>query len=120
MGATLPGSGMRRPHQVRPQQQGLQTSPPPHAQRLARQHAETQWTLLNDPAFVECAEAFARSVDAEGSDGFVGEVFLRCLGREPDAEERTLLTEYAAGEPPARARIAVCSVVLNLDEAVTR
>jgi hypothetical protein len=65
-------------------------------------------TLLNDPAFVELADALAEVVAKEG----VAAAFRRCTGRRPDAAELAVLEPLA---PPERAR-----VLLNLDETVTR
>ena len=65
-------------------------------------------TLLNDPAFVELADALAAIVAAEGVEA----AFRRCTGRRPDADELALLAPLSARE---QAR-----VLLNLDETVTR
>ena len=64
--------------------------------------------LLNDPAFVELADALAGIVRREGSAA----AFRRCTGRLPDADEAAVL---GALPPEDCAR-----VLLNLDETVTR
>ena len=65
-------------------------------------------TLLNDPAFVELADALADVVAKEGVEA----AFRRCTGRRPDAAELAVLAPLATKE---QAR-----VLLNLDETVTR
>jgi len=65
-------------------------------------------TLLNDPAFVELADALAEVVAKEGVEA----AFRRCTGRRPDAAELAVLEPLA---PREQAR-----VLLNLDETVTR
>ena len=65
-------------------------------------------TLLNDLAFVECAEALAAVVASDGS----AVAFRRCTGRNPDPEELAVLA-------PLDSRDAA-RVLLNLDETVTR
>jgi len=65
-------------------------------------------TLLNDPAFVELADALADVVATEGVEA----AFRRCTGRRPDAAELAVLAPLG---PRDTAR-----VLLNLDETVTR
>lgn len=65
-------------------------------------------TLLNDLAFVECAEALAAVVARDGP----AIAFRRCTGRDPNLEELTVLAPF---DPRDAAR-----VLLNLDETVTR
>jgi len=105
-------------------------------------------TLLNDPAFVECARALATRIleeDAPSDDQRLVSLFRHCLSRNPQSEEldiaRELLAEQQAvfenrpedvaqviGSTPLprvmphrqAAWIAVCRVVLNLDETITR
>jgi hypothetical protein len=51
-------------------------------------------TLLNDQAFVECAQHLAQQLDApqtEQSDAWLRDVFRRCLSREPTEAEWTVL-----------------------------
>jgi len=105
-------------------------------------------TLLNDPAFVECARALtARALrenpraDAEA----IRQIIRRCLGREPKPAEQELLSRLILEEmaaystAPERAKsvaanacppevavsrfatwMAVSRAVLNLDEFMTR
>ena len=65
-------------------------------------------TLLNDPAFVECADALARTIESDG----VAAAFRRCTSRPPTEAELTTLR-------PLSARSAA-RVLLNLDETITR
>jgi hypothetical protein len=104
-------------------------------------------TLLNDPVFVECAQALGQRVACEQSDAAarVRATFRRCLGREPTAIETARLERLhaellalakqnpegaakLAGLPNAAdpqapeiaAAIALGRTVLNLDEFVVR
>ncbi len=101
-------------------------------------------TLLNDEAFLECAQALgARAAEQPGSDeAKAAFVFLRCLARPPRAAETTKLLAFlrtqrerlARGELPAKdlagpgtADIAeraawtlLARSVLNLDETITK
>jgi hypothetical protein len=103
--------------------------------------------LLNDPVFVEAAQALAARVLQESSSDFAGRLdyaFRLCLARKPDAREREWLAEYyekqkrmLEKEPnsaqtifpveirgvtgvEAAAWAGLCSVLLNLDEFITR
>lgn len=104
--------------------------------------------LLNDPTYVEASRALAARMMKEGGNDPLGWAFRDVLARKPDTKERSLLTaqwkdqlgvyqnypEGAAkllsnGESavPAgldKARLAawttVASVILNLDETVTK
>ena len=102
-------------------------------------------TLLNDPAFVECARALARHVVDQATDGpsRLGYAFRLALGRSPDAEEQSLLLRLldetrsalasdsiaaqaiaasSPGEDPVLLAgwTEVCRALLNLDEFITR
>ena len=105
-------------------------------------------TLLNDPAFVECARALATRIlkeDAPSDDQRLVSLFRHCLSRNPQTDEldiarKSLAEQVAAFENrpedvaqvvgsaalpsvlPHRqaAWIAVCRVILNLDETITR
>lgn len=65
-------------------------------------------TLLNDPAFVECADALALLIQRDG----LASAFRRCTARVPTAVELATLS-------PLSARSAA-RVLLNLDETITR
>ncbi len=102
--------------------------------------------LLNDPVFLEAAEALAYQALGEG-DGFdarLDAAALRVLSRVPNDRERARFRQYldrqkaifendaaaakqlasaeAAGMPRAEvaAWVALCTVLLNLDEFVTK
>jgi mono/diheme cytochrome c family protein len=101
--------------------------------------------LLNDPVFVEAAQAFARRVWTEAPATFEGRIeraFRLALARPPKPEETARLRQYhaaqkalldqepkavealafpSAGDPlEAAAWTGVASVILNLDEFITR
>ncbi len=65
-------------------------------------------TLLNDPAFVECADALALLIQRDG----LATAFRRCTSRPPTAAELAILRPLSA-RSAARA-------LLNLDETITR
>jgi len=65
-------------------------------------------TLLNDPAFVEFAEALAGLIQQDG----ISSAFQRVLTRPPRSDELALLTPL----PP----LSAARVLLNLDESITR
>jgi mono/diheme cytochrome c family protein len=104
-------------------------------------------TALNEPVFLECAQALGRKALAEGgrTDGErLTYAFRRCVARKPTAEESAVLLnllekerqrfhatkakpEELTGKPPAGAKAAdlaawtvVARVLLNLDETVTK
>jgi hypothetical protein len=102
-------------------------------------------TLLNDPAFVECARAVARRVVQEASDNSerLDLAFRLTLARSPRAEEQSVLLQLLeetraelVSDPVAAEAIAaaapgedsltlagwteVCRALLNLDEFITR
>ena len=86
---------------------------------------------LNAPEFVEAAEHLARRLLAEARDdgARLGLAFRLCLGRQPDAAERTQfqdfidarITRYAqSATPELSAWQSLATVLLNLDETITR
>jgi hypothetical protein len=102
--------------------------------------------LLNDPVFIEAAQALALRVcqDSPDSDARVDALFERALGRRPTAAESEQVSRFQAAErsrlaeageaaakiapflPPGLTRAdlaawtSVARGVLNLDEFVTR
>jgi len=76
--------------------------------------------LLNDPAFVEAARALAKRTEGAEFDERLNRMFALTLGRAPDADERAWLRAYLEQQPPAVAWTGVASVLLNLDEFITR
>ena len=74
---------------------------------------------LNDPMFDECSRALAEKLNVYGK-GKINEgldhVFMKCLGRIPDKEERIKFQELVKND----GWYSVCVVLLNLDEALTR
>jgi hypothetical protein len=104
-------------------------------------------TLLNDPVFVECAQALGRRVVAECAgdvDARIRFAFRICLAREPSANEAArlrnlfeqlrqlaadneqsavkLVGKTSDGVDPSEAAawMAMSRALLNLDEFVTR
>ena len=83
--------------------------------------------LLNDPAFVEAAAAFGKRLQAEPADGEDQRLrngFRLCTARWPKPSELAILRELLASERLASGNDAawtlVASVLLNLDETVTK
>ncbi|MDR3633132.1 MAG: PSD1 and planctomycete cytochrome C domain-containing protein, partial [Isosphaeraceae bacterium] len=109
-------------------------APPPGRICARRERSNTPLqalTLLNDPVFVEAAEALARLLVATDLDD--GQklrlAFERCVGRPPSTRESERLMQlYQArlaslaktDSAPTTAWTTVCSVLLNLHEFVTR
>lgn len=78
--------------------------------------------LLNDPVFSEAANALGvRVSSAAGSFAErLDQAFLACLGRIPAEDERQWLTAYWKSRPEATAWAQMASVLMNLDEFITR
>jgi hypothetical protein len=89
--------------------------------------------LLNDPVFVEAAQAFAyRILDSAPADldKRLEFAFMTALGRAPRAGERDRLAQYlgqksahaeaATASPELAAWTGVASIIMNLDEFITR
>jgi mono/diheme cytochrome c family protein len=68
--------------------------------------------LLNDPVFLEAANAFAARIQKEGETEPVAYAFKAALSRLPDERERQILT----GKPG----LLVARALLNSDEFITR
>jgi hypothetical protein len=104
-------------------------------------------TALNEPVFLECAQALGRKALVEGGrtdSDRLAYAFRRCVARQPTAEESSVLLdlrekerqrfsapkakpEELAGKVPAGVKPAdlaawtvVARVLLNLDETVTK
>ena len=102
-------------------------------------------TSLNEPLFVECAQALATKTLKEGGAGDAERLtfaFRRCVGRAPSAKEQTMLLDFVKKQkerlgaapdrikelvgakndptPEQAAWTAVARVLLNLDETITR
>ncbi len=102
-------------------------------------------TSLNEPLFVECAQALAAKTLKEGGAGDAERLtfaFRRCLGRAPSAREQTVLLDFVKKQkerlgaapdrikelvgakndptPDQAAWTALARVLLNLDETITR
>lgn len=85
-------------------------------------------TLANAESFVECSRAFAQRVldEAPADDAArIRHAFELCLSRAPSAAESAVLVSLLEQEregQPAEADVwtAVCRVLLNLDETITR
>jgi hypothetical protein len=96
--------------------------------------------LLNDAVFHECARALGRKMVEQHPDDFsaaIDDLFLCCLGRRPEEQERSFLTSAWRDllrlkedeskpdtprdeDPKLAAMIAVTRIVMNLDEFITR
>lgn len=94
-------------------------------------------TTLNEPLFVECAQALAAKTLREGGDTDVARLtyaFRRCLARKPTPQEQTVLLDLlkrqtqravpASTDGTNRGQLeawtVVSRVLLNLDETITR
>ncbi len=85
-------------------------------------------TLLNDPVYVEAAQAFARRITTESADtsvdGRLRHALRLALAREPRVQEMTVLRQLHASQSSlkdeASAWTAIATAVLNLDETITK
>lgn len=86
-------------------------------------------TLLNDPVYVEAAQALARRVLAAlpsgTADARLRLAFQLCLAREPSSVESAVLASLLARQPDAHpdeltAWQSVALALLNLDETITK
>jgi len=114
----------------------------PTCRRIRSTTALQALNLLNDPVFVEAAQSLAYNIGLiEGSFADRLEYAFRvCLGRPPDSREREHLLSYfekqerlveanagsaaklspADQSPEGAAWVGLSSVLLNLDEFITR
>ncbi len=77
--------------------------------------------LLNDPVYVEAAQALAARMLADAPPTTAGRIergFLLCLGRPPRSEELARLVRLVETEQAPWPEVA--SLLLNLDEMVTK
>jgi hypothetical protein len=123
-------------------------TPPGEASCVRRTRSNTPLqalTTLNEPLFVECAQALAAKTMKEGGstdEERLSYAFRRCLGRKPAAREKALMLDFLAkqkehlakapdqlkpltgsqGETSAElgAWTAAARVLLNLDETITK
>ena len=84
---------------------------------------------LNDPIFREAALAFARRILAVAPDeppARLEGAFRLCLGRPPDVDERAQFLAFVSAQAERyggdllKVWTSVASVLLNLDETITR
>lgn len=95
--------------------------------RRARSNTPLQaLTALNEPLFVEAAQALAAKTLKEGGSSDADRVafaFRRCVSRPPTAAERSELLSFfnkQKGRGDEAAWTAVARVILNLDETITK
>ncbi len=78
--------------------------------------------LLNDPTFIEAAEAFAQRIRSEAGDSDAERLewaFQAAVSRKPDPQEREILGRLVA-ENQSDPWKAVARALLNLSETTTR
>ena len=78
--------------------------------------------LLNDPTFVEAAEAFAQRIQSEGGNSDSERLdwaFQVALSRKPDGDERAILGKLFSADESDPWK-AVARALLNLSETTTR
>jgi hypothetical protein len=80
--------------------------------------------LLNDPSFVEAAEAFGRRIQAEGGETVESKItwaLQQGLLRDPSEEELQILWEvYEKHGAEDIAWTSIARIILNLHETITR
>ncbi len=75
-------------------------------------------TTLNDPVFMEAAEALARRVHSADFRTSLQKAYLLTLSREPREDEAARLEAYL--KTPEATWTGLASVLLNLDEFIVR
>ena len=80
---------------------------------------------MNDPAFHQFAVAFARRITteakAQSSEVRIRYAFQVCLARDPDPDELERFKGFIEKSPDQQAAwVSIASVLLNLDETLTR
>ncbi len=73
--------------------------------------------LLNDPVFMEAAQALAKRVEQEGGRDPLAYAFELCLARDPTNTERARIEQFRANGGDW---VGVSRILLNLDELITR
>jgi hypothetical protein len=83
--------------------------------------------LLNDPIYVEAAEAFGRNIRTSGAKDLKSQIdwaFLKALNRPPDKQEEKIVTDLykrtLKRQGEAVAMTTVARAILNLHETITR
>ena len=74
-------------------------------------------TLLNNPFTIECAEAFAKRVEAEAGNEVSAQIksaFSLALQRQPDAAELAACVKLRE----KRSLLELCRALMNLNEFV--
>ena len=106
-------------------------APDPSVACLRRERTNTPvqaLTLLNDPVFVECAQALAKKLTGNAAtvEERLQHGFEQCMSRSPEKEELASLRrlyqdqlDLYHGDATA-ALAAVARVIMNLDEFITR
>ena len=74
--------------------------------------------LLNDPVFMEAAEALARRVESADFRTSLQKAYLLTLSREPREDEAARLEAYL--KTPDATWTGLASILLNLDEFIVR
>jgi hypothetical protein len=85
-------------------------------------------TLLNDPAFFECADALGKQFNGKSDPAAIRKMFTRCLNRNPTPAELGVLTKVAvdlrqlkAADPEQiEPMVGLARIIMNLDEFITR
>lgn len=72
--------------------------------------------LMNDPVFVEAAEALAARIEETPEPGRVDRAFALCFGRPPTGRERDALLTHVA----SRGWFGASRALMNTDEFLTR
>ncbi len=99
------------------------------SQRPASNTPVAALVLLNDPSFVEAAEAFAKRIMEFGGpepEGRLRFAFQQALSRDPDETEIEILSRLLSGpgndlgESEKQHWVSVARAILNLSEAITR